>query len=52
MKMNELMDRMDKLRMEMYELMDMLGNTHPLTVQKSQELDVVLNEYAKLKVAA
>lgn len=45
--MDKILAKIDKLKKEMYDLMDEYGLAHPLTVAKSQELDVVLNEYNK-----
>ncbi|MDO4924071.1 MAG: aspartyl-phosphate phosphatase Spo0E family protein [Turicibacter sp.] len=40
-----LYDRIIKVKAELHELVKNLGIVHELTVAKSQELDVVVNEY-------
>lgn len=43
-------DKLVRVRMEMYELEESFGMIHELTVAKSQELDVVINEYMRGQV--
>lgn len=40
-----LYDRITKVKAELHELVKNLGIVHELTVAKSQELDIVVNEY-------
>lgn len=40
-----LYDRITKIKAELHELVKNFGMVHELTVVKSQELDVVVNEY-------
>jgi len=48
--LNFLYERMVKVRSEMLELERIFGLRHELTVAKSQELDVVINEYMTLDI--
>jgi len=45
-----LYERMVKVRSEMLELERIFGLKHELTVAKSQELDLVINEYMCLDI--
>jgi len=47
----ELEEQLVRTREQMYELADVLGLNHHLTIQKSQELDVLLNKINKLKLS-
>ena len=42
---NDILIKIENTRNEMNELASVFGVTHQLTVTKSQELDLILNEY-------
>ncbi|MCL1949877.1 MAG: aspartyl-phosphate phosphatase Spo0E family protein [Turicibacter sp.] len=44
-------DRMVKVRSEMLEMERLFGLKHELTVAKSQELDLIINEYMKHSIS-
>lgn len=44
-----LYNRISKVKSELHDLVKNLGIVHELTVAKSQELDVVVNEYMTYK---
>lgn len=44
-KLKKIHNRVNKARAEMHELAQHFGLVHELTVAKSQELDVMINEY-------
>lgn len=45
LKGNDILIKIENTRNEMNELATIFGVTHQLTVAKSQELDLILNEY-------
>jgi hypothetical protein len=44
-KMNQPMNKLEKLRKELYELTKLKGLNHPTVILASQRLDVEINRY-------
>lgn len=47
-KFNKILKAIEELREELYHLMKQQGSFSPKVVEKSQELDQLLNEYQRL----
>jgi len=49
LKENDILKRIENTRNEMNKLASIFGLSHQLTVAKSQELDLILNDYMEIK---